>query len=117
MAETTLLPDLGTQILIPICALVGIAFALVQWLLVSKVKLSTDKSSSADGKNGFTEALIEEEDGVSDHSVVRKCADIQSAISEGGIFCPFMLLCVCARIEGDHQLMFASNEAFLPFVS
>lgn len=83
MGEATLLPDLVTQILIPICAFVGIAFALVQWLLVAKVKLSTGKSSSADGKNGFTEALIEEEDGVSDHSVVHKCAEIQAAISEG----------------------------------
>ncbi|KAK6156542.1 hypothetical protein DH2020_010790 [Rehmannia glutinosa] len=83
MAESVLLPDLATQIIIPICALVGIAFALVQWVIVAKVKVSVDKSHSADGKNGFTEALIEEEDGGSDHSVVQKCAEIQNAISEG----------------------------------
>ena len=35
----TLLPDLGTEILIPVCAVVGIAFSLIQWLLVSKVKI------------------------------------------------------------------------------
>lgn len=87
MVSAAILPDLGTLILIPVCALVGIVFALVQWVLVSKVKLSSDKphssSSSADGKNGFTEALIEEEEGINEPSVVQKCAEIQNAISEG----------------------------------
>ncbi|KAK4391549.1 Pyrophosphate-energized vacuolar membrane proton pump [Sesamum angolense] len=83
MGEATLLPDLGTEILIPVCAVIGIAFAFVQWLLVAKVRLSNGKDS-AGGRSGFTEALIEEEEeGLSDHSVVRKCAEIQSAISEG----------------------------------
>ncbi|GFQ01779.1 pyrophosphate-energized vacuolar membrane proton pump [Phtheirospermum japonicum] len=85
MGEGTLLPDLGTEILIPICAVVGIAFALVQWLLVAKVKAADGKTDAADGKTGFTEALISEEEGINDHSVVRKCADIQAAISEGAI--------------------------------
>ncbi|KAG6413022.1 hypothetical protein SASPL_125719 [Salvia splendens] len=79
MGGATLLSDLGTEIVIPICALIGIAFAALQWLLVSKVKLSTAAAS----KNGITDPLVEEEDGVADHSVVRKCADIQAAISEG----------------------------------
>lgn len=92
MAATTLLPDLITQIAIPVCAVVGIVFALVQWVLVSKVKLTTEKSHSGDAKNGFTEALIEEEDGVSDHSVVQKCAEIQAAISEGEFRSIFMNL-------------------------
>ncbi|CAA0806473.1 Pyrophosphate-energized vacuolar membrane proton pump 1 [Striga hermonthica] len=83
MGEGTLLPDLGSEILIPICAVVGIAFALFQWLLVAKVKLADGKSNFADGKSGFTESLISEEEGINDLSVVRKCADIQSAISEG----------------------------------
>lgn len=83
-----ILPDLGTEILIPACAVVGIVFALFQWILVSKVKLSSDKhhssaAAASDGKNGFTEALIEEEEGINEHSVVQKCADIQNAISEG----------------------------------
>ena len=83
----TLLPDLGTEILIPVCAVVGIAFSLIQWLIVSKVKVTpSSEHASANngaGKNGFADHLIEEEEGINDHSVVLKCADIQTAISEG----------------------------------
>nr|GFA84280.1 pyrophosphate-energized vacuolar membrane proton pump-like [Tanacetum cinerariifolium] len=83
MGSTTLLSELGTEILIPICAVIGIVFSLFQWYLVSQVKVSVDKSSSSgDDKNGFTESLIEEEEGVNDHTVVQKCAEIQQAISE-----------------------------------
>ncbi|KAG2713389.1 hypothetical protein I3760_04G174400 [Carya illinoinensis] len=86
--DETLLPAIGVEILIPACALVAIAFALVQWLLVSRVKLSPHGLDSAAndggaGKNGHAEYLIEEEEGLTDHNVVLKCADIQSAIAEG----------------------------------
>ncbi|KAM0008595.1 putative inorganic diphosphatase [Helianthus debilis subsp. tardiflorus] len=80
MVTSTILSDLGTEILIPACALVGIVFSLLQWFLVSKVSLSLDKP---DAKHAFTESLIEEEEGVNDHNVVQKCAEIQNAISEG----------------------------------
>lgn len=80
----TILTDLGMEILIPVCAVVGIAFSLFQWYLVSKVTVGTDKShSSGDDKNGYAESLIEEEEGINDHNVVQKCAEIQNAISEG----------------------------------
>ncbi|GKA50496.1 pyrophosphate-energized vacuolar membrane proton pump-like protein, partial [Tanacetum coccineum] len=82
MGSTTLLSELGTEILIPICAVIGIVFSLFQWYLVSQVKVSVDKSSSSDKNGGFTESLIEEEEGVNDHTVVQKCAEIQQAISE-----------------------------------
>ncbi|KAA8535180.1 hypothetical protein F0562_030183 [Nyssa sinensis] len=79
-----ILSDLGTEIFIPVCAVIGIAFSLVQWVLVSRVKVSPEKESSANnGKNGYSESLIEEEEGLNDHSVVQKCAEIQNAISEG----------------------------------
>ena len=79
-----ILSDLMTQILIPVCAVVGIAFSLLQWMIVSRVKVSTEKQSpAAKDKNGFTDSLIEEEEGINDHSVVQKCAEIQNAISEG----------------------------------
>ncbi|RZR86936.1 hypothetical protein BHM03_00014233 [Ensete ventricosum] len=80
-----ILPDLLTEILIPATAVVGIAFALVQWLLVSKVKLSPERESSGAGnnKNGYSDYLIEEEEGLNNHNVVVKCAEIQTAISEG----------------------------------
>ncbi|CAH1449129.1 unnamed protein product [Lactuca virosa] len=80
MGTSLILSDLGTEIIIPVCALVGIVFSLFQWFLVSKVKLSLDGPG---GKNAFTESLIEEEEGINDHNVVQKCAEIQNAISEG----------------------------------
>ncbi|XP_072952631.1 pyrophosphate-energized vacuolar membrane proton pump-like [Typha angustifolia] len=78
-----ILTDLLTEILIPAAAVVGIVFALVQWLLVSRVKVSPEPSSSGGSKNDYTDYLIEEEEGLNDHNVVLKCADIQTAISEG----------------------------------
>ena len=87
MGVVTILPDLGTQIFIPVCAVVGIVFSLVQWYYVSQVKLSPGRDSthnnSAAAKNGYSDYLIEEEEGVNDHNVVIKCAEIQNAISEG----------------------------------
>ena len=85
-----ILSDLVTEILIPIAAVIGIAFSLVQWLLVAKVKLSPEaQSPGAHGekKNGYSDYLIEEEEGLNDHNVVVKCAEIQNAISEGELKC------------------------------
>ncbi|MBA0699276.1 hypothetical protein Goari_000926, partial [Gossypium aridum] len=51
-----------TQVLIPVAALVGIGFALLQWLLFSRVKVSSHDSS-----NGYKVKLIEadeEEEGI-----------------------------------------------------
>lgn len=78
-----MLSDLATEIVIPACALIGIIFSLVQWVLVSQVKLSPEKHSPKNNKNGYNDFLIEEEEGINDHNVVAKCAEIQSAISEG----------------------------------
>ncbi|MFS7945174.1 putative inorganic diphosphatase [Helianthus anomalus] len=70
---TNPLRGLGTEILIPTCAVIGIIFSLFQWYHVSQVKLIVEKPAAGDGKNGFTEVLIEEE-GVHDHTVVQKYA-------------------------------------------
>lgn len=81
-----LLPDLGTEIVIPVCAAVGIIFSLIQWLFVSRVKLSPERNAAnSSNKNGYNDYLIEEEEGINDHNVVIKCAEIQTAISEGEI--------------------------------
>ena len=84
---SALLSDLATEIVIPICAVIGIVFSLVQWFLVSSVKLTRERnppsSGPNNGKNGYSDYLIEEEEGLNDHTVVVKCAEIQSAISEG----------------------------------
>lgn len=91
MIGKALLPELWTEILVPVCAVVGIAFSLFQWYIVSCVKLTADGGASSssssvteeDGKNVNGDYLIEEEEGVNDQSVVAKCAEIQTAISEG----------------------------------
>lgn len=92
-----LLSYLATEIVIPVCAVVGILFSLLQWYLVSRVRVTPDRNAPAPGtnakKNGFNDHLIEEEEGVTDQNVVAKCAEIQNAISEGTV--PF--LCVSLR--------------------
>ena len=82
---SALLSDLATEIIIPVCAVIGIVFSLVQWFLVSRVKMTPGPPLSSSHKNGggFNDSLIEEEEGVNDHNVVVKCAEIQNAISEG----------------------------------
>jgi hypothetical protein len=57
----TLSPDIATEILIPACVVVGIAFLLVQWLIVSGFKVSPGNDSDSDsnnigaGKNGYSD--------------------------------------------------------------
>ncbi|KAJ0075573.1 hypothetical protein Patl1_34613 [Pistacia atlantica] len=84
MGSPTILPELGTEILVPVCAVVGIIFSLIQWGIVSRVKVTHERTPSSNNKkNGFNDYLIEEEEGINDQSVVVKCAEIQNAISEG----------------------------------
>lgn len=74
--EMGLLSEALAQAVIPLAALVGICFALFQWFLVSKVKVSNE--------DGYSESLIEnEEEGVDDFDAVVRCSDIQNAISVG----------------------------------
>ncbi|KAF3664942.1 Pyrophosphate-energized vacuolar membrane proton pump 1 [Capsicum annuum] len=71
-----------TQILIPLAALIGIGFALLQWFLVSKVRVSGGSELDSE----YNDKLIEEdgqEEGTDSDVVVAKCAEIQKAISEG----------------------------------
>ncbi|CAN6469100.1 unnamed protein product [Victoria cruziana] len=82
MASSGLLGEALTQILIPAAALVGIGFALLQWFIVSMVKVSPELDDVAN--NGYSEKLIEdEEENVDAADIVAKCADIQNAISVG----------------------------------
>ncbi|MCD7470903.1 Pyrophosphate-energized vacuolar membrane proton pump 1 [Datura stramonium] len=81
-----LLPDLGTEIVILVCAIVGIVFSLFQWYIVLRVKVSSERganSLSNNNKNGYEDYLIEEEEGINDQNIVAKCADIQNAIFKG----------------------------------
>ena len=87
-----------TQLLIPVAALVGIGFALLQWFLVSKVKVSSNDSS-----NGYKDKLIEaddeEEEGIDNLEVSIKCAEIQHAISVGELSFFFILLTFMFMLE------------------
>nr|CAB3448231.1 unnamed protein product [Digitaria exilis] len=77
-----ILSDAATEVLVPLAAAIGIAFAVAQWFLVSRVSLSP--SSRHDDKDALLgESLIEEEEGLNDHNVVARCAEIQSAIAQG----------------------------------
>ncbi|KAL5988078.1 hypothetical protein ACLOJK_035841 [Asimina triloba] len=105
-----ILSDLLTEILIPVAAVIGIAFALVQWVLVSSVKLSPERQSrsavSSSSKNGgYADCLIEEEEGLNDHNVVVRCAEIQSAISEGQLTSAALLLFVFLDLTGVRRLI------------
>ncbi|KAG6586225.1 Pyrophosphate-energized vacuolar membrane proton pump 1, partial [Cucurbita argyrosperma subsp. sororia] len=68
------------QVLIPAAALLGIGFAFLQWVLVSRVKVSGYADDESQENN-----LIESghEEGFEDFEVVAKCAEIQKAISVG----------------------------------
>jgi hypothetical protein len=83
-ATMAILPELATEVLIPVAGVIGIVFAIVQWVVVSRVKLTPAAASSGGGKDGgYGDYLIEEEEGLNDHNVVVKCAEIQNAIAEG----------------------------------
>eukprot|EP00252_Welwitschia_mirabilis_P021781 TRINITY_DN568_c0_g3_i1.p1 TRINITY_DN568_c0_g3~~TRINITY_DN568_c0_g3_i1.p1 ORF type:complete len:765 (-),score=100.22 TRINITY_DN568_c0_g3_i1:142-2436(-) len=79
-----LLSELGAEILIPVAAVIGIGFALIQWFLVSRVSVRQSKNANnADSKNGCDERLLQEEEGEIGANYAAKCDEIQSAISEG----------------------------------
>lgn len=73
-----LLSEILTEILIPVALVIGIRFALIQWVLVSRVKVSLNHSHTPRNNNinGYMEYLIEEEEGLNDHNVINKCAEI-----------------------------------------
>ncbi|KAG1365306.1 pyrophosphate-energized vacuolar membrane proton pump 1 [Cocos nucifera] len=73
--------DTVAQAVIPAAAVIGIVFALFQWFLVSRIRVSGD----SDENNRCDDKLIEEEaeEAVDGPAVVAKCAEIQNAISIG----------------------------------
>lgn len=85
----TLLPALGTEIVIPVAAAIGIVFALFQWYLVSFISVLPSSSAPKDEKNGSIDnghdfLLHHQEEGDPDgEAAVSKCAEIQEAISVG----------------------------------
>jgi hypothetical protein len=97
-----LLSDTLTQILIPVASLIGIAFALFQWLAVSRISVSASSPSSAAPPNPEFGRLLDDDgdddddDDDEEHGdlddeegsgrsreIIAKCAEIQEAISLG----------------------------------
>ncbi len=76
---------------VPAASVVGILFALTQWFIVSRVSVG----SEGKGNNGYVHV---EEDGISELEVVAKCAEIQTAISEG------LWVCAAIEISSTHSL-------------
>jgi H+-translocating diphosphatase len=84
MAAVVILTEPAMHVIIPITVVVGIDFAVLQWVLVSKVRLSPERRTDDNlRRSGPSFYLIEEEEGLNDHNIVVKCVEIQSAISEG----------------------------------
>ncbi|KMZ63977.1 Inorganic diphosphatase [Zostera marina] len=71
------LMDLVTEIAIPVSAIIGIIFSLVQWYIVSKVKISGNQGLESNAND----PLMEE--GINDQQIITKVTDIQNAISTG----------------------------------
>ncbi|KAE8786152.1 Glycogen synthase kinase-3MsK-3 [Hordeum vulgare] len=71
----------------------------------SPVKVTTEprveggEASASGGKYGASEYLIEEEEGLNDHNVVLKCAEIQTAISEGETCTPHTWMNIWTAIK------------------
>lgn len=104
---SAVLSELATEIVVPVCAVVGIVFSLIQWYLVSRVKLTSERhapGSTPKNKNGYNDHLIEEEEGLNEHGVVTKCAEIQNAISEGiknGVVFLDLVTLFCPLVSND----------------
>ncbi|KAL6607802.1 hypothetical protein ACP70R_040865 [Stipagrostis hirtigluma subsp. patula] len=77
---------LGTtavEALIPVAALIGIAFAVLQWYVVAKVAVPSHAGGDAADKAGYGEDDDVEEDGADGRRAEARCFEIQQAISVG----------------------------------
>ncbi|KAH0783083.1 hypothetical protein KY290_002681 [Solanum tuberosum] len=106
-----LMSEALTQILIPLAAFIGIGFALLQWFLVSKVRVSSGSKLVSE----YNDKLIEEdeqEEGIDSDDVVAKCADIQKAISEGAtsfLFTEYKYLGIFMAVFGAIIFLFLGS--------
>nr|XP_025618928.1 pyrophosphate-energized vacuolar membrane proton pump isoform X2 [Arachis hypogaea] len=103
-----------TQVLIPVAALIGIGFALLQWFLVSKVRVSA--VADYNGRdNGHKSSLLgdaELETGVRVPEVTAKCAEIQHAISVGAtsfLFTEYRYLTIFMGVFGVIIFLFLGS--------
>ncbi|KAH7445334.1 hypothetical protein KP509_01G002900 [Ceratopteris richardii] len=90
----TILPFLWTEILIPVAALIGIGFALIQWYIVSCISVSPARASESGGDDYLLE------DGPDGADAMIKCAEIQKAISVAFTTVAFILGVVTSVLSG-----------------
>ncbi|MED6167194.1 hypothetical protein PIB30_000444 [Stylosanthes scabra] len=103
-----------TQILIPVAALIGIGFALLQWFLVSKVRVSVvaDRNGRDNGHKSSLLGDAELENGVRVPDAIAKCAEIQHAISVGAtsfLFTEYRYLTIFMGVFGVIIFLFLGS--------
>ncbi|XP_039803283.1 pyrophosphate-energized vacuolar membrane proton pump 1-like isoform X2 [Panicum virgatum] len=85
------LGTVAVEVFILVAALIGIAFAVLQWYVVARVAVISDAGGGAGGKGrggGSGDVLEEDEEeeyGVDRLAVEARCAEIQQAISIGAM--------------------------------
>ncbi|KAF0926459.1 hypothetical protein E2562_025303 [Oryza meyeriana var. granulata] len=77
-----LIGTVAAEVLIPLAAVIGILFAVLQWYVVARVAVPSHVGCEGGGK-GERESDDDEEDGVDYRGVETRCAEIQHAISVG----------------------------------
>ena len=83
-----LIGTVAAEVLIPLAAVIGILFAVLQWYVVSRVAVPPHDGVGGAGKgdrenDGGGDVDDDEEDGVDYRGVEARCAEIQHAISVG----------------------------------
>ncbi|XP_040380509.1 pyrophosphate-energized vacuolar membrane proton pump 1-like [Oryza brachyantha] len=77
----------AAEVLIPLAAVIGIVFAVLQWYVVAKVAVPSHSGEGGGkvgrGRESDGEGEEEEEEGVDYRGVEARCAEIQHAISVG----------------------------------
>uniref|UniRef100_A0A0E0DMB3 H(+)-exporting diphosphatase n=1 Tax=Oryza meridionalis TaxID=40149 RepID=A0A0E0DMB3_9ORYZ len=79
-----LIGTVAAEVLIPLAAVIGILFAVLQWYVVSRVAVPPhDGGGAGKGERESDGVDDDEEDGVDYRGVEARCAEIQHAISVG----------------------------------
>uniref|UniRef100_A0A0E0KYQ2 H(+)-exporting diphosphatase n=1 Tax=Oryza punctata TaxID=4537 RepID=A0A0E0KYQ2_ORYPU len=79
-----LIGTVAAEVLIPLAAVIGILFAVLQWYVVSRVAVPPhDGGGAGKGERESDGGDDDEEDGVDYRGVEARCAEIQHAISVG----------------------------------
>ncbi|EEE62395.1 hypothetical protein OsJ_17186 [Oryza sativa Japonica Group] len=103
-----LIGTVAAEVLIPLAAVIGILFAVLQWYMVSRVAVPPHDGvggagkveRESDGGDGDGDGVDDEEDGVDYRGVEARFAEIQHAISRGRDVVPDDGVQVPGRVHG-----------------